>query len=68
MTVLEDLVKSQLGDKMVTVPDISDDAIDHISDSKVLTRLYVFIWFLMTLDTFSFKFLNHVGWIRLSPP
>ena len=36
MTVLEDLVKSQLGDKMVTVPDISDDAIDHISDSKVV--------------------------------
>ncbi len=36
MTVLEDLVKSQLGDKIVTVPDISDDANDYISDSKVL--------------------------------
>ena len=35
MTVMEDLVRSGLGDKSVTVPDITDDASDNISDSKV---------------------------------
>ncbi len=35
MTVLEDLVRSEVGDKSSMVPDISDDAKDFISDSKV---------------------------------
>ena len=36
MTVLEDLVRSDLEEKSVTVPDISDDAREYISDSKVM--------------------------------
>ena len=35
MTILEDLVRSEVGDKSSMVPDISDDAKDFISDSKV---------------------------------
>ena len=35
MTVIEDLVRSDYGDKSVTVPDISDYAKENISDSKV---------------------------------
>ena len=36
MTVLEDLVRSDLGEKSGTVPDISDDAKEYFSDSKVI--------------------------------
>ena len=35
MTVLEDLVRNEVGEKSLMVPDISDDAKDYISDSKV---------------------------------
>ena len=60
MTVLEDLVKSQLGDQMVTVPDISDDAIDHISDSKVVQPCFY-------LDSkLRFKLLASNSWTMLA--
>ena len=41
MTVLEDLVTSDLGEKSVTVPDISDDGREYFSVSKVIILI---IW------------------------
>ena len=35
MKLLEDLVWNEVGEKSLMVPDISDDAKDYISDSKV---------------------------------
>ena len=61
MTVLEDLVRSDHGDKSVTVPDISDDAKEYISNSKVII-------FIMTKYDFAHGFRNSYCTRRMPSP